>query len=210
MPPRSRSRQNSRQASRSRAKPASRSGQRCVFVEPGGRRCQRNGFGDPPLCRACRIAAEELARSRPAGMPRSALGDLLESLLHGKKIDPRTFVGAAAEVFGGYVRYRATTVDANGRRTTTGGAGAWPFGGTPDPRQTPPPRVDPEITARRRAQIAARKTLGFDVAETLDRDKIKTRQRELARKHHPDLPGGSTERMAAINAAADLLVQATA
>ncbi len=48
------------------------------------------------------------------------------------------------------------------------------------------------------------KTLGFKREEIsgLKAADIKARQRELARKHHPDRPGGSTAKMTKINDAA--------
>lgn len=72
-----------------------------------------------------------------------------------------------------------------------------------------PPIVDPEIAAkieRAKALGRARAVLGFTKDHILTVAIVKTRHRELARRHHPDA-GGSTEKMQKINGAADLLVQ---
>jgi hypothetical protein len=63
------------------------------------------------------------------------------------------------------------------------------------------PQPDPRAAER----IAARQAMGFSPSDVLSEDVIKTRQKKLARKHHPDM-GGSVDRMAAINAAADVLI----
>jgi len=51
----------------------------------------------------------------------------------------------------------------------------------------------------------ARRILGYTAKEPITKDQIKLRQRELARKHHPDR-GGSVERMQDINWAVDILL----
>jgi len=61
----------------------------------------------------------------------------------------------------------------------------------------PPPPLDP--------RIAARAVLGFNPGEPLTADVIKRRHRDLVRRHHPDR-GGSTQRMAEVNAAVDVLL----
>lgn len=48
-----------------------------------------------------------------------------------------------------------------------------------------------------------RTILGIRPDEIATADLIAARRRELAARHHPDVPGGSAERMAQINAAAD-------
>ena len=82
------------------------------------------------------------------------------------------------------------------------------------PRQPPPPRgrVAPEAIAARKADIAARGTLGFGPDEPLTEAQIKARRQQLARLCHPDGATGkdpTREDMARkINAAADLLLKA--
>lgn len=56
------------------------------------------------------------------------------------------------------------------------------------------PREDPRVV------------LGFKPDEKITADQVRDRKRDLAKKHHPDLPGGSVEKMAKINAAADELL----
>lgn len=73
----------------------------------------------------------------------------------------------------------------------------------PPPRPRPPP-VDPDELARRKA----RSVLGFGPGDPLTEDAIKERRRKLALKYHPDRAGGSLQRMAAINHAADTLLAA--
>lgn len=75
------------------------------------------------------------------------------------------------------------------------------------------PRVhphDPDIAQKieyAKALGRARAVMGFGAKDPLTEEVIKKRQRELARKHHPDMPGGSTEMMTKINNSADLLIE---
>jgi hypothetical protein len=74
-------------------------------------------------------------------------------------------------------------------------------------RRRPPP--DPEVARRaekQRAVMRARITLGFTPQEAVTEAQIKARQRELAKKHHPDR-GGSLAKMQEINAAVDVLLE---
>lgn len=52
-----------------------------------------------------------------------------------------------------------------------------------------------------------REVLGLDPTTRFSRDNLESRRRELATHFHPDRPGGSTERMAEINAAFDEAVR---
>jgi hypothetical protein len=70
---------------------------------------------------------------------------------------------------------------------------------------TPPPQ-DPDIE-RQRAIAAARQVFGFAQGEKLTDDAVTKRHRLLVKKHHPDR-GGSTEKMAIINNARDVLLAA--
>ena len=73
----------------------------------------------------------------------------------------------------------------------------------------PRPFFDPEMAAKiehAKELGRARAVLGFTKDHVLTVAIVKTRHRELARKHHPDA-GGSTEKMQKVNWAADLLVQ---
>lgn len=53
---------------------------------------------------------------------------------------------------------------------------------------------------------AARRVMGFPPTGRLTEQTIKERKRTLAMKHHPDR-GGSVQAMAAINDAADVLLE---
>ena len=75
-------------------------------------------------------------------------------------------------------------------------------------RAQPQQPLDPSIAAKieyMKSLGRARAVMGFTKDHVLTADVIKTRYRELARQHHPDREGGSTEKMQKINAAADLL-----
>lgn len=73
----------------------------------------------------------------------------------------------------------------------------------PPPHQAPPPRPPPPPAPPRRT---AREILHFDEGETLTREAIEQRRRDMAKIFHPDRQGGSTKAMQAINAAADELL----
>ena len=60
----------------------------------------------------------------------------------------------------------------------------------PPPQQGPDPRV----------------ALGFAAGQKVTVAEVKKRRGELARKYHPDRPGGSTQKMAVINDACDRLL----
>lgn len=73
-------------------------------------------------------------------------------------------------------------------------------------RQRPPTAAEQEALARARAAKAARHEMGFRPDEPLSEDVIRERKKQLARQHHPDR-GGDPARMAAINNAADVLLE---
>lgn len=59
---------------------------------------------------------------------------------------------------------------------------------------------------RRAAKLRmARKVMGFAPAEPLNTAMVRERKRTLAMKHHPDR-GGSADKMARVNDAADVLL----
>jgi DnaJ-class molecular chaperone len=58
--------------------------------------------------------------------------------------------------------------------------------------------------------IMARGVFRFEPKEPLTVEKVKQRQKALARVFHPDVAGGSAEEMKRINAAADVLLAALA
>jgi len=61
------------------------------------------------------------------------------------------------------------------------------------------------VEALAQARYLARQTMGFAQAEPLTEAIIKDRKRLLAKKHHPDR-GGSVQKMALVNDAADILL----
>ena len=74
-----------------------------------------------------------------------------------------------------------------------------------EPVPPPPPAGEPPPYATRESQLkVARRVLGFTPSEPLTVKMVAKRRREMARKNHPDA-GGSAEKMAAVNRAADLL-----
>lgn len=185
---------------------------RCTYKE-GTRRCPYDGEGDPPLCRPHRLALAEAAKPRaPSRVLLESLGDWLQ----GKPINGEATIGAAeaflnqwaAGIGGGYrPDISGVSEDAAHRRAQSGTARPWnwniPHAGGGRPRH---PESDPEVELQK-ARAAARQVLGFQMDEPLDAVKIKARHRQLVRKHHPD-HGGSTKRMANINLARDVLMEA--
>lgn len=184
----------------------------CVYKE-GGRRCMRSGDGEPPLCRAHKIAASEQARqaqSAAARTPRAAVGDLINDFFTGRPWSVDRVARAVSEVdwslggvFGGGF---SPDIDTGAERDD--GRFVPPDNFRPPPRwhreQAPPP-PPPKSNA---AEIhAARRELGFGPSDQLTEELIKDRKRQLARKFHSDLRGGSDEKMKRVNAAADTLVE---
>lgn len=142
--------------------------------------------------------------------------DTLGDWLQGRPINGEATIGAAeaflnqwAAGIGGNYRpdIGGVSEDAAHRRAQSGASRPWNWniphaGGRRAPH---PPRHDPEAEVRK-ARAAARQVMGFDQQEPLDADKIKVRHRKLVKKHHPD-HGGSTQKMATINTARDVLME---
>lgn len=190
---------------------------RCTFKE-GGRRCPRNGDGNPPLCPPHRIAVLRAAQPKS---PAEVIADAAINFLQGKPINRDATLGAvedlASQWSGMGADYRPDMFDGAGedrthRRAQAGADSAAPWwveqlkqhkAQAGRQRPQPAPQQDPKIAER----IAARQTMGFQPSDQLTEEAIKDRKKLLARKHHPDR-GGSVERMSAINAAADVLLEA--
>lgn len=187
---------------------------RCSYKE-GARRCPYDGEGDPPLCKAHRLAIAEAAKPRP---PAHVLLDSLTDFLQGNPINREATIGAAEAFLNQWVagiggNYRPD-VSAGGsedsvHRRAQSGAGRpwyWNIPHMGGPRQQPSPQApDPQIELQK-ARAAARQVMGFGPREPLDEAKIKMRHRELVKRHHPDR-GGSTKKMATINTARDVLIE---
>lgn len=180
---------------------------RCTYSEDG-RRCVKDGDGNPPLCRVHQIAVAEIL-SRKTRTPAQRVSDLVTDFLQGKRLTQDEVMGVVQDVaqqWSGMAGEYRPPIDARGRtdhHQYTRQDAPW----TPRPgqgsRQAPP--VDPQQEELRVARLRARKVLGFATNQRLTPDDVKQRKRELAKRNHPD-QGGSTAKMATINDAADVLL----
>lgn len=182
---------------------------RCAYKEHG-RRCPRDGHGNPPLCAPHRMAVVEAARPRS---PVEIIADAAVNFLQGKPVNRDATIGAVEDIASQWAGmgadYRpdmfgdARESQAHRRAQAGGGATPWWVDQVNRARAQaqPPQPPDPRLAER----IAARQTMGFAPGDQLTEDVIKDRKKMLARKYHPDR-GGSVERMSAINAAADTLL----
>lgn len=71
-------------------------------------------------------------------------------------------------------------------------------------QQRPPP--PPPSSPPRDPEVEARMVMGFAPKQELTKEIVQKRKQALAKVFHPDLPGGSTEAMAKVNNAADLIL----
>lgn len=171
----------------------------------GRRRCRRAGTGDPSLCNAHKIAFAETAR-RAGGTPGERIFDLFDTVLSGRKVSKKKIKNAwqdftelvgeenVAQVQEQLRQRWAPHVPGAARRARASSA--------------PPP--DPEVERARREFAKAKQTLGFAPSEPITPDMVNDRKKQLAKRWHPDRPGGSLERMTEINAAADVLLRSAA
>lgn len=181
---------------------------RCTFKEHG-RRCPRDGDGDPPLCRPHMLALAEATRPRsPVDVLTSALGDFMA----GRRINAHATIGAAETLYQQWAAglggdYRPDVGEGASehnvhrarepRNTAASGTPWW----APGDRTPPPAPPDPGVLAA----LRARQVLGFTAKEPLTPEMIRDRRRRLALRHHPDR-GGSEAKMATVNDAADVLL----
>jgi hypothetical protein len=164
---------------------------KCSYRERG-RRCPRDGTGNPPLCSAHRIAFAEAARPK---RPTEVIAEALLNFMQGEPVNAGATVSAFDQLF-------RQGIGTNYHPDLRPG-GPWDWGTQNAPPFPPPP--DPRAEARR-AELDARQVMGFAPREPLTQDQIKDRKKTLARRVHPDRPGGSHEKMRAVNAAADVLL----
>lgn len=202
---------------------------RCTFRE-AGRLCPRRGTGQPLLCNAHRQAIGEVTgRERPAfqGMP--GISDVVRDVISGKRVSRSTLNQAAADIFGMIGQAVNGGRHANGNHAWVGMdpeqilddiRSSAPSAHRPPHRDADRIRRDAEARAqqhhhaseraKRVAEInRARKVMGFPIVGEayfhLDAAELKKRYRELAKRYHPDRPGGSAAKMQAVNNANDLL-----
>ncbi len=181
--------------------------ERCVYKE-GGRRCPRDGSGNPSLCNPHRIAFVEEARKadpspRPTRRAADAVTGIIDDFISGRPFDP-TKVQSAINDFawgmgGGYGAYHP---DLEPQQASPGFDPGPEFHPPPNwgqrERQPPPPPEDPAV------MVEARRVLGFGPREPITKEILRARHRDLAKRHHPDR-GGSLKRMQEINSAVDVL-----
>lgn len=179
---------------------------KCSYFEDG-RRCPKDGVGNPPLCppHAATLRAASEA-------PYNPLRNVVEAVKTGKPVSAGDVISAAADLFatmlGGRPIAPPTVEHEDAPRQPPPSSGGWsPFGAWWQAQQQqqgrqapPPPRADELLAAR----AAARKIFGWKSDHRLDADELKKRYRDLAKRNHPDR-GGSVEKMARVNAAMDIL-----
>jgi hypothetical protein len=169
---------------------------RCSWITARGP-CTRAGTGNPPVCDAHAEYEPDDDEFDDDISPivKAATARIMEDPIAQQVLGK---VGSILDVFGsildGSYRWKPAAHAMGGEPTPS----VPPPPRRPPPRPAPPPPPDPTI--------AARKVLGFKPTAILTRASIKARQRELARKYHPDRVRGDGERMKLINASADILL----
>lgn len=188
---------------------APKNSNQCVYKE-GNRRCVRDGTGDPPVCAPHQIAyAHHAQRATSRKQPGDAIADLIDSVISGRKVSKKKIERAWNDV--GQILNNAAPASGPFRPppgfqpppnwTPPPPPGGW----WPGQQQQPPP-VDPGIAEAKRAFAAAKRVMGFADSQKITADDVRDRKKQLARKYHPDMPGGSASKMAEINNAADVLL----
>lgn len=163
----------------------------------GGARCRRNGSGAPSLCRSHRIVLEDAARNRRPG---AGVAGVIFDVFSGRPVTGNRVADAVEDLFDMFGFGRAAAAAAAGPEPQ------WPPGWARGAGSERPPRPPHAPDARRAAVLAARTKMGFGPTEPLDEATLKERRRELAKKCHPDVAGGSLARMTEINEAFNVLI----
>lgn len=164
---------------------------RCAFKD-GQRRCSRNGFGNPPLCRshAIQVNLDGKRVEFPEESPLFGLLDMADRMFASSNNET---VQQVRNIFGEFL---AGTANASNARQV-------PPPHEQEPRRraprTPPPAPD--------APEDPRVVLMFEPGEQLTAARVKARKRELASLCHPDKQGGSVRAMKRVNEAADALLK---
>lgn len=164
---------------------------RCAFKDDG-RRCSRNGFGNPPLCRphAIQVNLDGKRVEFPEESPLFGLLDAADRLFSSSGNET---VHQLRNIFGEFLANAA-----NGSREYPTHP---PQNGAP-PREPPRPPEPPPISAG-----DPRIILGFEPGEGLTAARVKGRQRDLAKLFHPDKQGGSEAAMKRVTEAARELLK---
>jgi hypothetical protein len=142
------------------------------------------------------------------------VADAFVNFLQGRPINAEATIGAVDSLIGQWSgnNYHpevgtGETEDSVHRRDRGGapsGRGQRPWW-APGPAEGP--TADDGYAQQRRTERAARQVMGFTASEVLTADQIKDRKKTLAKRFHPDRPSGSTEKMIAVNRAADTLLE---
>lgn len=165
----------------------------CRYEDRQGKRCRRIATVDGALCREHAITL----RMELEGSPMERVIGAIDREIT-KSRDPvvRAFGQFVSGLFSQPPRPPPRSGprpngQANGRthQQANGQANARP------PRQPP---VNPQLEARR--------VLGFDPNQPLTAELVKARKKALGQLFHPDKQGGSTDAMARVNDAADVLL----
>ena len=164
---------------------------RCTFRD-GSRRCVRNGYGDPPLCRAHAVYA--IVEGEEIDGSESPLPDILDFADRIMSRSQDELVKGVRDFLGDMLADTANPPRSRPRQR------ARPRPEPPPPREPPPPPPPPPPIDE-----DPRDVLGFAPTLNLTKELVKKRQRELARLYHPD-QGGSLKAMQRVNDAAEKLL----
>lgn len=168
---------------------------RCAYKD-GGRRCSRNGFGNPALCKAHSIQTV-IDGEQVEGLPEdSSLFELLGLADRMFSRSENETVQQVRSIFGEFLAGAANSSNAAHQVPHQRGPSR------PPPRQSPP---RPPQGRERAGECRA--ILGLEPREQLTEARIKARKRELAKIYHPDREGGSPTAMKRVNEAADYLLK---
>lgn len=206
---------------------------RCTFRE-AGRLCPRRGVGQPLLCVIHREAIEDALGHRQQAPAQQAfngipgISDVVRDVISGRRVTRSTLNQAAADFFGmigQVVNGRASgnqqvpwmppppsrpAHGMNAEQTAEAYSRAAEAHIRDHQAKSQAKHHQTTEKARRVVEInRARKVMGFPIVGEayfhLDAETLKKRYRELAKKYHPDRPGGSAAKMQAVNHANDVL-----
>lgn len=186
--------------------------QQCSY-RVGRDRCRRDGSGNPALCNPHKIVVAEETRRAERTQPGGAVRSMIDDFFNGRPITGEKVASAINDIAWGIGGMFGAAGPELFNEADPYDADAGEFQHERDNRNRPPGEreyaapVD-EAAEKRAAIRAAKIELGFAENEPVTMVQVKARHRELARRHHPDRPGGSVAKMQRINAAVDLLEHA--